>query len=57
MALLMPKHVEVLIIIVNYILLRALFGRCVDCKNMRGVNNNTELLLLLSSSTQNKNGT
>jgi hypothetical protein len=42
MAPLIPKYVRVLILIINYILLRALVGSCVDCKNMYGGNNNTE---------------
>jgi hypothetical protein len=56
----MPKHAGFLIIIVNCILLSAFIGGCVDCKNMHSVNSNnsnTELLLLLLSSTPNKNGT
>jgi hypothetical protein len=35
----MPKHVGILIIVMNCILLSALFGGCIDCKNMHGMNN------------------
>jgi hypothetical protein len=34
-----PKHVEVLIIVMNCILLSAFVGGYIDCKNMHGMNN------------------
>jgi hypothetical protein len=34
-----PKHVGVLILVMNSILLSAIFGGYIDCKNMRGLNN------------------
>ena len=48
----MSKHVGVLIIIINYILLSAIVGGSADCKNMHRVNNNTEFLFLLLYSKQ-----
>ena len=32
-----PKHVGVLMLVMNSILLSAIFGGYIDCKNMRGL--------------------
>jgi hypothetical protein len=35
----MPKYVGVLIIVMDCILINAVFGGCIDCKNMHCMNN------------------
>jgi len=36
-----PKHVVLLMAVMNCVLLGAFVGECVGCKNMHGMNNNT----------------
>jgi len=40
----MPKHVAVLVMVMNCVLSSAFFGECMDSKNMEGTNNTTKTL-------------